>query len=374
MTTPVTLFPIGPIKTGITDETDSISNQEFLRAIFGDDLKDNRPIVVSFTGDPGKVEKRSWFGQAWQSENTQFPSQNNNYFSLATFRPDEASQYRRQKSRFHALYAVMLDDVGSKVAMERLILSPSWLIETSPGNYQAGYILNAPLTEGALADKLMEAIIAAGLCDPGANGPMSRLARLPVAINGKHSPPFPCQLVKWSPALRYSVDELVEGLQLEMAQNGRPKRQQKQNHLVHHDDGELVWIPRPEENIVIAMLRHRGIYKSPLGGGKHDISCPWLDEHTDSVDGGTAYFEPDDQWPFGGFKCLHGHCADRHIRDLLRHLDIEVSAARMKPTIRVVAGEIHRVVDAAERELAQSGRHYQRGGLIVCVATDPGTG
>ena len=54
-------------------------------------------------------------------------------------------------------------------------------------------------------------------------------------------------------------------------------------------------------------------------------------------------------------------------------MDIEVNAARMKPTIRIVAGEIHRVVDAAERELAHSGRHYQRGGLIVTVVTDPGT-
>jgi hypothetical protein len=46
----------------------------------------------------------------------------------------------------------------------------------------------------------------------------------------------------------------------------------------------------------------------------------------------------------------------------------------MKPIIRIVAGEFHRVVDAAERELAQSGKYYQRGGLIVCVSTDPGTG
>ena len=46
----------------------------------------------------------------------------------------------------------------------------------------------------------------------------------------------------------------------------------------------------------------------------------------------------------------------------LRFLDIEVNAARMKPTIRVMAGEIHRVVDAAERELAHSRRYYQRGG------------
>ncbi|MBF0429181.1 MAG: hypothetical protein HQL94_09685 [Magnetococcales bacterium] len=39
----------------------------------------------------------------------------------------------------------------------------------------------------------------------------------------------------------------------------------------------------------------------------------------------------------------------------------------------MVPGEIHRVVDAAERGLAQSHRHYQRGGLIVTVTTDPGT-
>jgi hypothetical protein len=91
------------------------------------------------------------------------------------------------------------------------------------------------------------------------------------------------------------------------------------------------------------------------------------------VNGGTAYFEPDDNWPIGGFKCLHGHCATRHIRDLLRFVDVDVSAARMKPTIRIMAGEIHRVVDAAERALAHSRRHYQRGGLIVTVITDPGS-
>ena len=102
-------------------------------------------------------------------------------------------------------------------------------------------------------------------------------------------------------------------------------------------------------------MRDRGLYKAPLGDGKHDITCPWVQEHTGEINGGTAYFEPDDNWPIGGFKCLHGHCADRHIRDLLRFVDIEVNAARMKPTIRVMAGEIHRVVDAAEREWRNRG-------------------
>lgn len=371
-----TILSLAPKKTSETGITDIVSNGAFLHAVFGDGLTDVRPVVVSFEGSPASVPGKAWFGRPWAGNagpDAGLPASANNYFSLAVFRPDEAGQYRRQKARFHALHAVMLDDVGSKVAMERLTLPPSWLLETSPGNHQAGYLLREPLTDGNAADRLMNAIVNAGLCDPGANGPRARLARLPVAVNGKHALPFHCRMVGWAPELRYSVQELVEGLQLEIAQAERPRRQSARVAQAQPVDGDPVWIPRPEENAVLAALRERGLYKAPLGDGKHDITCPWVEDHTDAVDGGTAYFEPDDNWPIGGFKCLHGHCAGRHIRDLLRVLDVEVGAARMKPTIRIMAGEIHRVVDAAERELAQSRRHYQRGSLIVTVATDPGT-
>lgn len=367
-----TVFQQEGSETDQTVKTYSVGNGVFLETVFGTELTDVLPIVVGFEGVPASAPKKVWFGKPWTGDDAFSPG-HNNYFSLAVFRPDEAGRYRRQKAQFHALYSVMLDDVGTKVAMERLTLPPSWLLETSEGNYQAGYLLCEPITDGNVADRLMNAIVAAQLCDPGANGPRARLARLPVGINGKHSPPFPCRLAEWSPDRRYSVKELVDGLQLDMAPTGRPKKQSRQTHRKTGVDEELVWIPRPKENAIIAALKDRGLYKSPLGSGKHDITCPWVSEHTGSIDGGTAYFEPDDGWPLGGFKCLHGHCAERHIRDLLRHLDIEVNAARMKPTIRVVAGEIHRVVDAAEKELAGSRRHYQRGGLIVTVITDPGT-
>ena len=376
MITPQTVSPPSPMETDKTGETDLVSNGEFLRAVFGDDLADVRPVVVSFAGNPTSAPGKVWFGSPWLGSTdmtANLPGDANNYFSLAVFKPDEAGQYRRQKARFYALHTVMLDDVGSKVAKERLTLPPSWMLETSPGNHQAGYLLREPLTDGLVADKLMNAIVAANLCDPGANGPRARLARLPVAVNGKHSPPFACRMLAWSPELRYSTEELVDGLQLEMTQAARPKRQTTRTAQDRPSDGDPVWIPRPDENAVLVALRNRGLYQAPLGEGKHAITCPWVKEHTGEADGGTAYFEPDDLWPIGGFKCLHGHCAERHVRDLLRSLDIEVSAARMKPTIRVMAGEMNRVVDAAERELAQSRRHYQRGGLIVTVVTDPGT-
>jgi len=373
MNAPETDFRRDPAETDKTGETDLVGNDEFLRTLFDGLAADVAPVVTSFVGNPQNVTAAVWKSRRWRDGDSAMPADANNYFSLATFRPDEAGEYRRRKSQFVALHAVMLDDIGGKVAMERVTLPPTWLLETSPGNHQVGYLLREPLADGLAADRVMNAIVAAGLCDPGANGPRARLARMPVAVNGKHSPPFPCRLVTWAPDLRYSVEDLVDGLQLDMTQTARPQRQTNRTAQDRPADGDPVWIPRPDENAVLVALRNRGLYKAPLGEGKHDITCPWVIEHTGAADGGTAYFEPDDLWPIGGFKCLHGHCADRQVRDLLRLLDIEVSAARMKPTIRVMAGEMNRVVDAAERELAQSGRHYQRGGLIVTVVTDPGT-
>lgn len=373
MNTSMTVLAIGEIETEKTDKTCFLDNDAFLRAVFGTDLSTNKPIVVSFPGNPATASGRSWYGKIWQNGNSGLPDDKNNYFSLATFVPDETGQYRRKKTSFKALHAVMLDDVGSKVSMERVTLAPSWLLETSPGNYQAGYILSEPLTDGLLADKLMNAIVAANLCDPGANGPRARLARLPVAINGKHETVFNCRLDTWSPKLRYSVEEMVAGLQLELLETTRPKRQSSREHKERPVEGDPVWLPKPSENPVLNALQNAGLYKSPLGAGKHDITCPWVHEHTNTIDGGTAYFEPDDHWTIGGFKCLHGHCAQRNIRVLLEYLSLDINAARMKPTIRVVSGEIHRVVDAAELELANSGRFYQQGGLIVTVTTDPGT-
>ena len=196
MNAPLTFSAPCPKEPGRSDETYAVDNDEFLLTVFGDALIDARPVVVSFDGNPANAPARVWFGKPWlgaADQSTALPAKANNYFSLAVFRPDEAGQYRRQKAQFSTLHAVMLDDVGTKVAMERLTLPPSWLLETSPGNHQAGYLMSEPLTDGATADRLMNAIIAAGLCDPGANGPRARLARLPVATNGKHTPPFACR-------------------------------------------------------------------------------------------------------------------------------------------------------------------------------------
>lgn len=376
----LTESPAEQERTAETNETNSISNDAFLEIVFAAAPPGARPVVVSISGDPTRAGKGAWSGRPWipGGRHEHFLATLNNYGSVASFQPDEAGRYRRRKAQFGQLHAVVLDDVGTKVALERVTLPATWTIETSPGNFQVGYLLKEPIADGGLADRLMNAIVHANLCDPGANGPRARLVRLPVGVNGKHQPPFPCRLAKWEPHRRYTVVELVEGLNLDLVPSGSSAvrgaaRDRVGGTPTPSAEADAIVIPRPTENAVLAALRDRGWYKAPLGQGRHDITCPWVAEHTDSIDHGTAYFEPDDNWPIGGFKCQHGHCAGRHVRDLLQVIAVDVEAARMKPTIRVVGGEIHRIVDAAERELAQSGRHYQRGGLVVTVVTDPGT-
>ncbi|HEY6527397.1 MAG TPA: hypothetical protein VIZ65_01795 [Cellvibrionaceae bacterium] len=354
-----------------TDETYSVTNEEFMTAVFNE-LQEARPIVVTFRDSPATAAPKCWFGRPWGTK-VSLPPSTNNYFSLAVFCKNDNGRYYRKKEAFHSLYAVYLDDVGSKVNFEQLSIRPTWLLETSAGNYQAGYLLDKPLTDAGTADSLMKAIINAGLCDPGAGGPCARLARLPLASNSKSKPPFPCRMAQWNPNLRYSVEDLVNGFQLEMLPT-----QSRRSHAKGSTDksaalSDQVWFPAPNENVVIEALRKRGIYKNPLGSGKHDITCPWVEEHTNAIDKGTAYFEPSDSWLIGGFKCLHGHCANRRIADLLSYLSIDAAAARMKPIIRIIPGEISCMADAAELALAPLNMCYQRSGSIVEVITDPAT-
>lgn len=373
MTTALTFFSTVPVATDNPDTTDlsHVTNDDFLAAIYGEGDRDDLPFVCGVKGHPKTASGKDWKGTPWVAgqTNTDFAGQNA-YYSVGPFHQNAQGQWRRIDSLTTGLSVLVLDDVGSKVTdTERLAgLPPSYVIESSDGNCQHGYILAEPIKDKAAAKALLQSVIDAGLSDPGANG-VNRLARLPNGVNGKYDPPFQCRLASWNPEHRYTPEQIIAGLKLDLDLTKLANQPHKRRNP--HDDD--VYTPKLSENPVVSALKERGLYKSPLGEGKHDLTCPWVAEHTDQVDGGTAYWEPDEAFPTGGFKCLHGHCVDRHLRDLLDHLGIAVQEARHKPVIRVVPGEISKIVSSAEYELAQTRKHYQRGGLIVSVITDPGT-
>jgi hypothetical protein len=379
---PLTHLPTERVEGGKGGEGGAllITNAEFLEAVFHRLPQGAFPAVCSKEGNP---DLGGWLATRADQEGISLPAGANNYVNCSSFCLSDDGSFKARKEQFAACHFLMLDDIGTKVPMDRLKgFQLSWLIETSPGNYQAGIILSEPLTDGAAASRLLDALIKAGLCDAGATGPSTRWARLPVAINGKPKhvkdggTSFQCRLIEWRPEARYTPQEIVDRLQLNLAPTGRQKRSATPNDKTNSGgaDTEDVLTPKPVENPVITALKSRGLYKTPLGSGKHDITCPWVQEHTDGLDTGAAYFEPDEFYAIGGFCCQHSHREKYHIGALLEFLGVRKTEARHKPVIRVSPGDLHLVVDAAEKELANHGRHYQAGGLIVSVVTDSTTG
>jgi hypothetical protein len=350
-----------------------VSNRDFLDAVFGPIASSNSPAVCSKIGDPSAGGWNALLADKFIDE---LPPNANNYVSCSSFYPSDIGGVSVRKKQFAACHFLMLDDLGTKVPLERFKnFEFSWLIETSPGNHQAGLIFREPIREPQVAEKILQLLIEANLSDPGATGPTSRWARLPVAVNGKEKyldssgSEFRCRLVQWRPSRRYTPEEIVAALNLKSTDSNIGRSQSLEGMA---NDGE-VWTPKSAQNPVVLALKQRGLYKTPLGSGKHDVTCPWVHEHTDSLDTGAAYFEPEDQFPLGGFCCQHSHREKYKISALLNFLNVDNGDARHKPVIRVIQGELYRIVDSAEKALAERGRYYQSGGLIVSVVTDPAT-
>ncbi|MDO8270439.1 MAG: hypothetical protein Q7U82_00770 [Gammaproteobacteria bacterium] len=351
----------------------SITNADFMAEVFHKLPDRALSAVCSKSGDP---TTGGWQAIRWDPSNETLDVNRNNYFNYGSFKLGSDGEFNVRKENFAALHCVVLDDVGTKIPTETLSeITSSWRLETSPGNYQVGFILTDPVTDLAAVTQLQKAIIAKGLSDPGTTGP-SHYVRLPVAINGKQKyataggQPFNCRLTEWRPEVHFSVERLVESLGLELEPAELQPSDEQGGVFIAND----VLIPSALENPIITALKSRSLYKTPLGEGKHDITCPWLEEHTDAIDSGTAYFEPDDQYSVGGFSCLHSHRARYGIKQLVERLEVSMYVAKNKSRIRVTNGELHSVVQAAEKVLAYRGRHYQYGGLIVSVSTDPATG
>ena len=166
---------------------DNISNAEFLSTIF--------PLNNSFQCD-----------------------QRFRYIKPNELNPNHALYYAicavteqtRKNDNFTSLNILVCDDVGTKA--ETPSLPPSYIIQSSPGNFQYGYILAQPETDINKAKALINHLIKSGYTDAAAHG-IVRLVRLPSGINGKNEPDkvdFKVHLTHWDPATTYSYQELTE--------------------------------------------------------------------------------------------------------------------------------------------------------------------
>ena len=160
--------------------TTSVSNKQFLKSAFGPAWK--RALIAGFAGNPEDPAEANW--TAYPARMLPGPARErdlNMYFC-----PSLVCGTRRHVGAFISLHVIVIDDYGIKVAVgapQKLLGPASYIIETSPGNYQAGWCIE-PLSDLAWVKGMLtrlRQVLGAGdnLTDPVA------WRRLPVGINGK---------------------------------------------------------------------------------------------------------------------------------------------------------------------------------------------
>ena len=346
----------------------SMTNDKFMRGIFNSKIlsADYSALVCSIKGDPTSA---AWIAQQYpvcvESEDLNW------YFAPSIFARDSDGKFHAKAKLADAVQCIVLDDVGQRLSFEALkSCIPTWVIQTSPLSYQVGFAFHEPQTDLVAVEKFKAMLINEKLCDPGASGAAARWSRLPVGINGKPkygSPSHSCNLVWWKPECRYSIAQLTERLDIRLI-TSLPKlnvlnREEKSIHFLGSDS-------KSTENPVITKLKSLGLYKHQTVVGTHEITCPWVIEHTDQVDHGTAYFEPSPKFISGGFKCHHGHGSKITLSKFLEEIEVTQSEARNLPQVVVKAGDIPRIVGSVEKILADEEVFFIRGGVVVSLYKD----
>ncbi|MBQ60534.1 MAG: hypothetical protein CMQ19_00515 [Gammaproteobacteria bacterium] len=319
-------------------EYDVPAVEEFIELVFGEDVPadGHRLIYAARTNIPKLPTTVKGMKKALRSSRAKAM-----YFNTASCGFDDEGVLRHKKSLFKALHVLVLDDIGTKIPVADVPddMPPTYIIESSKGNYQYGYVLADPITDIDHATALCQAASLAGLTDGG--GVMAtKIVRLPAGVNGKAGAKqsFPVKLVHADGEL-WEPDKLIERMRCSI--DGTPitwsgilsgeSPMAKKYHTrssVHAQTAAGVIDPLLEWFYEEDMVLGDG------GGDWVDIECPWSASH--STGNNTAGYAPigrGDMANVRGFKCFHEHCKGRNIVDLIHwtlsnsdflHLGVEV--------------------------------------------------
>ena len=220
------------------------------------------------------------------------------YGNTASFIIDRFEQGRVSASAANCEYilVMMLDDIGTKSKVPPL--PPTWIMETSVGSFQWGYVFSEQPTKAEFSAAI-KAIADAGYTDPGAINAV-RNFRLPGSVNlkpGRDS--FEAKLVEFHPERDYTLSDICAALGVTPA----PADSLTLRPIRISDDGA---------DDVLAWLSGQGLLLSkPNPEGWAGVICPNSAEHSDGNPEGR--YMPASR----AYCCLHGHCVDLDSRTFL---------------------------------------------------------
>ena len=306
--------------------------RKFIGFVFDiDNLEDDEHILV--------WKKQTHVGAGYPSESldkfyktlsrTKKPSKL--YFGTSTTCRHETGELRNQKKLFKHLYVLVLDDIGTKIPVDKIPpeFKPSYIIETSKGNYQYGYVLEEPISVLQEAETLVQLVYEAGYSDAG--GKMAcKQVRLPDGVNGKPGDgrDFRVNLVSMDEDQLWTPERILEVLDIgvdwkDVVADADKVMKERANRGV----GTSAWTPikaqAPSlEGIVDPVAEW--LYENDMVKQESDewlsIQCPWSDTHTTGDD--VANYSP---LGWGGpefrgrrsFNCFHDHCRANKSQEFL---------------------------------------------------------
>tara|TARA_R110000868_G_scaffold225009_1_gene477185 strand:+ start:297 stop:2579 length:2283 start_codon:yes stop_codon:yes gene_type:complete len=279
------------------------------------------------------------------------------YCNTASFIVDRFVDGKPSASAANCEYVLcmVLDDIGSKSKTPPL--PPTWIMETSPGNYQWGYAFTENQPTKSDFSAAIIAIAAAGYTDAGAINAV-RNFRLPGSVNLKPGKAgFASVLVEFHPERQYDLPEICAALgvvpgpatkafaPIKLADDG--------------NDDVLAWLS--DNALVLSKANNEGWV---------GVICPNEAQHTDGSPGGR--YKPSSR----GYCCYHGHCTEldsnvfldwvaanggpKHSHGLRDELLVDTMAsavAKLKPSevfpdvaAQIVEATEKRQIDRVERE------------------------
>lgn len=257
------------------------------------------------------------------------------YMGTATVGRDDEDEIRNKKEAFTRYHVLVLDDIGTKVDFDKLPkdFDPTYVIESSPGNFQYGYVLETPLENYEQARALIELVYGGGFSDEGGKL-VNKKVRLPEGINGKpHSENYAFRVKLhdmdgplWTPQAILETLNIpvkwkdVEADAIEVRMSIRKVVGTSLWSPINAIHASLDGIIDPVLEWLVdnKMLRH-------FDGVWARIECPWLTDHSEDIED-EAYYSPlgygdsPDNIACRGFKCFHEHGNVDKTKEFLDHI------------------------------------------------------
>jgi predicted P-loop ATPase len=311
-------------------EAHNITTDEFLSTVFQKMDNESERIAIGLLKKGGKGIPCTPHQPNKQLSNP-IRTDSTLYFSIAGFVDPKmrAGHISRKKDNFRSAYVIICDDIGQKknkdgelvVPKSKEMPEPSYKLETSPDNFQYGYLLNEPFKDYDTVKHLMKCIAQNGYSDKGFSSPI-HLARMPGSYNLKKD--FVSKLTEWNPERRFSKAQIREMFGIT---DDAPVKKTYSEPAYEKSDDVLKWLGK------------HGHLMGNVSDDWHGVTCPRADEHTKDTGEGQAAYSPSRR----AFNCFHSH--EVYTSDFYKWVKEQGGPDHREMMVDVQGAEVLRICD-----------------------------